>query len=136
MTPKQKEKLDQLEDELGVTRGTLPDRGISREGYAFTEVQGITVLIARKSSNPRGGYMIPAVRTYTERTSPSNLDAAVRAKELFEKQTPDSESDYGHLSPLINTDWKCGNQTCRCNRESYQRRLERSLGYRVGLSKA
>jgi hypothetical protein len=39
MTAKQKQKLDQLEDELSVPRGTLPIKGIS-EGYVFTEVSG------------------------------------------------------------------------------------------------
>ena len=84
MTPKQKEKLDQLEDELAVTRGTLPIMG-EAEGYLFTEVQGVTVLIARKSSNPRGGYIVPALHTYTERVKPTNLDAAVRGEDLFDK---------------------------------------------------
>jgi hypothetical protein len=78
VTEKQKQKLDQLEDELGIARGTLPIRGQS-EGYVFTEVAGVTVLIARKSSNPRGGYIVPAVSSYTETVTPTNLDAAIGA---------------------------------------------------------
>jgi hypothetical protein len=35
VTPKQREKLDQLEDELGLPRGTLPMISES-DGYVFT----------------------------------------------------------------------------------------------------
>jgi|ERR1039457_1782783 hypothetical protein len=136
MTAKQKGKLDQLEDELGVTRGTLPIRGQS-EGYVFTEVAGITVLITRKSSNPRGGYIVPALSSYTETTTPTNLDAAVRAKALFEKQTPDPDRKYGHLNPIVGMDWKCGNGACPCSSEPpepYERRMARSIGHPVSVN--
>jgi hypothetical protein len=69
-------KLCQLENELRVPLGTLPVKGESR-GYLFTEVQGVTVLITRKSHNPRGGYKLPAVHRYDETVFPANLDAAV-----------------------------------------------------------
>lgn len=129
MTGMQKQKLDQLEDELGISRGTLPIRGESKEGYVFTEVQGVTVVITKKSYNPRGGYKVPAVRTYKETVTPTNLDAAVRAKEIFDKQYPDPSWKTGHLSPIIGTDWRCGSRACPCNTEPepYERRLKRSI---------
>ena len=135
MTSKQKEKFEQLEDELRKVLPTsgkwaLPIRGES-DCYVFTEVQGVTVLITRKSYNPRGGYKVPAVRSYTETVAPTNLDAAVRAKKLFDAQNPDPNCKYGHLNPLVDTDWKCGNVSCRCSSESYQRRMERSIGNSV-----
>jgi hypothetical protein len=55
MNPHQRRKLDQLEDELKVPRGTLKIDG-EREGYVFTRVHGVIVLLTRKSRNPRGGY--------------------------------------------------------------------------------
>jgi hypothetical protein len=77
----------------------------------FTLVDGITVLITRtKSRNPtgRGGYIVSPVHTYPERINPGSLDAAIRARELFENQTPDPDSEYGHLGPRVDyRDWKC-----------------------------
>ena len=133
MNPNQQKKLDQLEDELGVKRGTLPIEG-EREGYVFTNVNGVTVLIPPNSSSPRGGYMVPALHTYHM----SSLDAAIRAKELFAAQGP-AQRKYGHLGPIVNLDWKCGDDHdsfCRCRWEPYERRVERSLGYRIILSEA
>jgi len=127
MTPKQKEKLDQLEDELRVPRGTLPIRG-EKDGYVFTEVQGVTVLITSKSYNPRGGYKLPAVRTYSETVTPTSLDAAVRARELFERQSKTSECDTGHFNPVVDTDWRCKGDVkgCPCNSEGMAVRQKRS----------
>jgi hypothetical protein len=136
MTPKQRGKLDQLEDELGIRRGTLPIKGES-EGYVFTEVDGVTVLIAPKSINPRGGFIVPALHTYPEKIKPTNIDAAIHAKKFFDKQGP-SQRDYGHLGPIVNLDWKCGedyDSFCHCRWESYEQRVKRSLGYPIRLSK-
>jgi hypothetical protein len=127
--------LDQLEDELGVKRGTLPIRGQS-EGYVFTEVDGITVLIRLKSSNPRGGYIVPALSSYKETITPTNLDAAVGAKVLFEKQIPNPDHKYGHITPIVGLDWKCGNRACPCSStppEPYERRMARSIGHAVSV---
>lgn len=127
MTAHQQEKLTQLENELGLSHGTLPIRGES-DGYVFTEVDGVTVLITTKSSNPRGGYKLPSVRTYSEVSAPTNLDAAVRAKNLFEKQDPNPEYMTGHLSPVVQTNWKCATDRCPCNSETYPVRKKRSIG--------
>jgi len=129
MTDKQKAKLAQLEDARGVPRGTLPVRGVSREGYVFTEVDGVTVILTLKSYNLRGGYKVPSVRTYTETVAPTNLDAAVNANKLFEGQTPDPDRNTGHLGPIVDpSNWKCGSRSCRCNSESYEQRLIRGIG--------
>ena len=84
MNPHQRKKLDQLEDELGVTRGTLPIRG-TREGYVFTEVHGVTVLITRKSVNPRGGYIVCPLSTRIEKryTPPTSTRRFTRRKFLI-----------------------------------------------------
>ncbi len=135
MNSHQRKKLDQLEDELGLKRGTLPIRG-ERESYVFTEVHGVTVLITSKSVNPRGGYIVPALHTYRETVYPTNLDAAIHAKELFNNQGP-AQRKYGHLGPLVNLDWKCGDDYfCRCRWEVYERRVGRSLGRSIVLSEA
>ena len=127
MTPQQKGKLDQLEDELRVPRGTLPIRG-EKDGYVFTEVQGVTVLITRKSYNSRGGYKVPAVRTYPETVTPTSLDAVVRARELFERQSTTSECVTGHFNPVIGAEWRCKGEVrgCPCNSESVAVRQKRS----------
>lgn len=133
MTSEQEKKLGQLEKELSLGCGTLPICGES-EGYVFTEVQGITVLITRKSSNPRGGYLVPSLRSYAERVNPTNLDAAVRARDLFGRQTHDPSRKYGHLNPIVCLDWKCGNPSCPCSIEAYERRVARSIGYPVSVN--
>jgi hypothetical protein len=130
MLPKQQEKLNQFANELGIPPGSLPILG-ERDGYVFTAVNdGPTVLIAQKWRNPRGGYIVPALASYDEKVNPTNLDAALRARELFERQSRNSERKYGHLSPRIDTDWKCGDPACPCSGEPPQRRKERSVGSR------
>jgi hypothetical protein len=102
----------------------------------FTEVQGVTVLITPKSVNPRGGYIVPALHTYRETKYPTNLDAAVHAKELFEHQGL-SQRGYWHLGPVVDLDWKCGEDYfCACRKEPYERRVKRSLGHPIVLSEA
>jgi hypothetical protein len=125
LTAAQELKLEQLEHKLGKARGELPRMGESG-GYVFTAVNGVTVLITQKSYNARGGYKLPAVRTYGEIIAPTNLDAAIQARRLFDKQTPDPDCVTGHLSPLIGTDWKCGNKTCPCFSESEDQLLKRA----------
>lgn len=127
ITQKQREKLNQLEDELRIPRGSLPIRGISREGYVFTEVDGVTVVVTLKSYNPRGGYKLPSVRTYDETVAPTNLDAAVRARQLFDDQERENYTT-GHLGSIVDTDWKCRDASCDCKDEPYARRMKRSLG--------
>jgi hypothetical protein len=126
LTPTQAQLLDRLEDELKVSRGTLPIIG-KKVGYGFTEVNGVTVLIKRRSLQPRGGFIVPALYSYKEIGSISNLDAAVRAKELFDQQDPTKVNRYGHLGPIVGLDWKCGKGCCRDER--HERRVERSLGF-------
>jgi hypothetical protein len=79
---------------------------------------------------------VPALHTYPERIKPTNIDAAVRAKEFFNKQGT-AQYKYGHLGPVVDLDWKCGDDSfCHCRWEPYERRVERSLGYRIILSEA
>ena len=124
MNDHHRRKLAQIEDELRVQRGTLPIRGENR-GYVFIEVDGVTVLLTRVSRNPRGGYKIPSVRTYDEKENPTNLDAAVRARLLFDNQ-PRTQHGTGHLGPLVGTDWRCNDLTCNCDGESEDQRFTRS----------
>ena len=121
MTPEQMKKLKQLEVELRKVfagQWKLPIRG-ERDGYVFTEVEGVTVLITRKSYNPRGGYKLPAIRTYSEKVAPTSLDAAVRAKEFFERQSKARDCVTGHFNPIIDINWRCRGtaKDCPCNSE-------------------
>jgi hypothetical protein len=118
-------KLKQLEDELHVPHGTLPIKGVSN-GYLFTEVDGVTVLITSVSHNPRGGYKIPSVCTYDEVHNPTNLDAAVNARKLFQNQAYDPNRKTGHLGPIVNTTWDCGDSKCRCHHEQDAEKIARS----------
>lgn len=120
-------KIRQLEDELGVKHETLKVDGLS-EGYLFTSVNGVTVLITQTSRNPRGGYKVPALAVYAEVGSPTNLDAAVRARQYFDEQPGGHIGKYGHLGPRISLEWKCGNQYCPCQQEDYERRVSRGIG--------
>ena|SRR3974390_45453 len=137
MTSAQRVKLTQLGSELAAKRGLIERitaKG-EKDGYVFTEVQGVTVIITKVSRNPRGGYKIPAVRTYDEVFFPTNLDAAVRADELFSAQASRDRLDIaaaknlktGHLGPIIKTNWKCVAQDCVCQCETEARRKSRSL---------
>jgi hypothetical protein len=62
MTTEQEAKREQLEKALTATGKTLLVEGES-QGYVFTLVDGITVLITRKWRNPKGGYKVAAMRT-------------------------------------------------------------------------
>jgi hypothetical protein len=104
----------------------LPNMG-ENDGYLFTEVQGVTVLIGRN-----GGYKVPALRRYD---NPS-LEAAVNARVLWEKQKRRDDADSvkaralrtGHLSPIVHTDLRCGHPHCPCMVEGIVGRQRRSLG--------
>jgi len=134
MTAEQEAKREQLEEALSAAGKTLLPDGES-QGYVFTLVDGVTVLITRKWRNPKGGYKVAALRTYPEVGDPTSLDAAVRAGELFERQDPDRTRNYGHRGPRVNyMDWRCGDPDCPCSSEpDLQRRMERSIGYRVRM---
>jgi hypothetical protein len=129
----QREKMDRLEDALGMNRGTLVVAGES-QGYVFTRVRGITVLIAQKSYGSRGGYKIAAVRTYPERIDPSSLDAVLIAEEIFTKQRRVNRK-YGHLGPIVSSkDWRCSDKECACQEEAaYDRRVARGVGYQISV---
>lgn len=89
----QEERREKLQAACAATGRTFADDGES-QGYRFALVDGATVLITRtKNRNPRGGYLVPAVHTYPEKVDPTNLDAAIRAMELFQMQTPLPDSD-------------------------------------------
>jgi hypothetical protein len=118
MNSSQERAKQVLQDELKKRRGItkpLPDRGQSEEGYFFTEVEGVTVIIG-----VRGRYALPAVRTY-----PKPLYAAVRADEVWREQVADPDCVTGHFDPMVSTDWYCGSRKCPCNHESYEKRFKR-----------
>lgn len=131
----QEKKLSQLQDELRVLRpdviSELRKKGTSLDGYAFTEVEGVTVvLIARGTSNPWGGYKLPAVVRYDEqgKRPKTSLDAAVWADRRFKEQSRDSVGKTGHFGPIVNTDWYCKDEKCPCKCErDVDRRKDRSL---------
>ena len=139
MTPNehQMRKREQLREKLG-SRTTLPSLGMSDCGYDFTEVDGVTVVITKSSRNAddRGGYKVPALRGYKETVTPSNLDAAVGARELFDKQRQRDNNDIerakkhkrGHLGPRVKPNWFCNDEDCPCQRETdINERRKRSL---------
>jgi len=87
MNERQKDAIKKLQGRLRSDRNvtaTLPDRGEADGGYAFTEVEGVTVVIG-----PRGGYIVPAVRTYHM----DALDAAVEAHVLWDEQKERDDAD-------------------------------------------
>jgi hypothetical protein len=124
----QREILDTLEDALEKERGTLPILDRSIEGYVFTKVDGVTVIIATKRRNSRGGYKVPAIRTYKEKYQPTNLDAAVNARKSFEAQARDPSYATGHFGSIVNLEWSCNDQDCPCKLENYEDRYHRSTG--------
>jgi hypothetical protein len=132
--PYQEIKLSQLRDELRVLRpqvtNQLPRKGTSTDGYAFTEVEGVTVvLIARETSKPWGGYKVPSVVKYDEegKRPRTSLDAAVWADVNFKQQLRESVGKTGHFGPIVNTDWKCGSGDCPCQCEGEVDRKNPSL---------
>ena len=119
MNTSQERAKQVLQEELKKRRGitkALPDRGESDEGYFFTEVEGVTVIIG-----VRGRYALPSVRTY-----PKPLYAAVRADEVWKAQSADPNCVTGHFGPIVTTDWSCQNRDCPCKNENYERRFKRS----------
>lgn len=124
----QQEKLEQLRNALGLA-DALPITG-EIEGYIFTEVDGVTVVITQRSgSTPRGGFKVPSVRRYGK-----GLDAAVNARNLWARQNgrdivnPNAGSFVtGHFGPVVGTDWYCGDANCGCSGENPARRRDRSL---------
>lgn len=124
MNDKQRQKKEVLQQEVYARRGikkSLPDKGESKEGIAFTEVERVTVIIGRG-----GRFQLPAVRHYD-----NGLDAAVYADDEWKKQDshPSTATRFGtgHLSPIVGTDWFCESKSCPCKSESYGQRLKRSL---------
>jgi hypothetical protein len=112
---------DRLQGKLGSEFRVVADAA----GYVFTKVESITVLIG-----PRGGYILPAVRTYSE-----GFETAVNASKFWEKQKRRDDADLekareyetGHLSPIVNVEWECGNPDCGCHSQSPAKRRKRSL---------
>lgn len=118
MNPRQQAARDVLQNELRKQRNItepLPDLGVSDEGYAFTEVDRVTVCIG-----PRGGYILPAVRSYRPA-----LQAAVDAGEKFKKNKPGPHGS-GHNGGIVKLDWRCGSPSCGCQKQSYAERFDRS----------
>ena len=127
MNTSQTEARKQLQEELRARRGimkSLPNRGESKEGYSFTEVEGVSVIIGL-----RGAYQLPAVRTYPETSRPGEtaLDAAVDADEHWKRQVKRQNYETGHFGPIVDAKWKCKDSECPCRQETYDQRLSRSV---------
>jgi hypothetical protein len=119
MTAYQQQKLDQLRGELLSLRGITQPLQIFGEdnGYVFTRVNGVTVVIIKRSSpKPYGGYILPAVMTYKETGERPNtsLDAAVWAEDRFADQSRVAVRQKGHMGPVVNLNWRCNNDICPC----------------------
>ena len=115
-------RIIQLRNELLSLRGiTQPLQVISEDnGYVFTEVEGITVvLIKRASPKAFGGYILPAVMTYLEtgQRPQTSLDAAVWADQRFAAQSGAAVGQRGHLGPIVATSWRCAIENCPCQLE-------------------
>jgi hypothetical protein len=106
---------DALLDQRNV-KTPLSNQGTSREGYEFTEVQGVTVCIG-----PGGGYLLPAVRSYQ-----NSLQAAVDADLEFRKNRAGSHKS-GHELGIVGTNWSCSGPVANCRSETYEQRLRRSV---------
>jgi len=123
----QESKLRQLQDELRQSRpdaaNEVQRKGVSLCGSALTEVDGVTVVIKPTGRSPRGGFVVPAVRTYHK----DSLDAAVSASRDFaEQRSRDLDLDRGglknpcewergHFGPIVKIDWSCNSPDCPCN---------------------
>lgn len=111
-----------LQSELLKHRGIsnpLTDGGNSREGYAFTEVERVTVCFG-----PDGGIILPSVRSYGD-----PLQAAVYADIEFKKNRAGTHKT-GHDGGIVGNDWYCDSSRCDCRQgegETYERRFERSV---------
>jgi len=106
-------------------RAEIVERG-ERDGYAFIEVDGVTVLIG-----PKGGFLVPAVRSYPGTGKPGEraVDAAADPGFFFNKQAKDRHLRTGHFHPIVNTDWRCESTACPCRDEKDESlRKYRSLG--------
>jgi hypothetical protein len=122
MNNKQRASMERLQDELRKQRNItkpLPDRGESKERYAFTEVERTTVCFG-----PKGGPIVPAARSYQDA-----WEAAVYADVEFKKNM-DGPHDYGHDDKIVDINWRCGSSRCECKHETYDQRFKRSVGRR------
>ena len=123
MTAYQQGKINQLQNELQLLRGiTRPLQTEDEDnGYVFTQVEGVTVVVIRRSNpnRPFGGFILPAVMTYRETGQRPNtsLDHAVWADERFNAQSGATLRQKGHLGPIVTTDWRCTNRSCPCQSE-------------------
>jgi hypothetical protein len=119
MNPKQQAAKAVLQNELRKQRNItkpLPNMGVSKEGYAFTEVERVTVVFG-----PRGGTIVPSARSYGDA-----LEAAVYADVEFKKNI-DGPREGGHDGKIVPTDWHCDSPRCDCKHENYKQRFERSV---------
>src|ERR1035438_3947534 len=129
MNNTQRVAITRVEDALRSERTipvTLPIRFEDNEGLVFTEVDGVTVIIGL-----RGGYKIPAIRTY-----PTGIESVVNARSLWDQQrewdinNPIEAGDHrtGHLRSIMINELRCGDTGCPCVSENAARRRSRSLG--------
>ena len=121
MNKRQMEARRQLQDKV---KQELPVV-VETNDHVFTRVQGVTVTIGLM-----GAYGLPAVRTYAE-----GLEAAVNVRPLWNRQKERDDADplrarakrTGHLNPIVDANWRWGNESCPCKSESLAIRKHRSL---------
>jgi hypothetical protein len=93
------------------------------EDCTFGVHDGVTVL-----TGPGGRLIAPSLRSYDE-----PLDVRAVAK-LFRAQRERDNLDKnparystGHFGPIVNTELRCDNEACPCQREELSQRVARSL---------
>ena len=120
MNDKQKKAKEALQNELKERDITepLPDKGQSKEGYSFTEVERVTVCFG-----PDGGLILPSVRSWHGEDA---LRAAVFADDEFKKNRAGSHQS-GHDGGIVDIEWRCNSPRCDCQNEPYEQRFKRSV---------
>ena len=127
MNEKQQDTFQRLQDGLS-RRGSIQRLSVLeiKDEFLFTEVDGVTVLIG-----PKGGFKIPAVRSYPETGGPGEhaIDAALDPNFFFKKQSQDASCATGHFHPIVGSNWKCNGAACPCQGQTNEFDLKfRSLG--------
>ena len=136
MTSQQDDRIKEFEIEVKKRGGNAvmdwkESHSPESRGILFADVDGVTLMVYSD-----GLISIPAVRTYHPPRYPTPIIAAALATELWagQKARDDANLDLaksrrtGHLGPIVDTDLKCRNTNCPCQRESSDVRQRRARG--------
>ncbi len=136
MTSQQGDRIKEFEIEVKKRGGNAvmdwkESHSPESRGILFADVDGVTLMVYSD-----GLISIPAVRTYHPPRYPTPIIAAALATELWagQKARDDANLDLaksrrtGHLGPIVDTDLKCRNTNCPCQRESSDVRQRRARG--------